>query len=165
MKPSTPSVPLGATWDGSGVTFGLFAEHADSVELCLFDGAEAIEETRRVALARQADGIWTTRIAGLGPGTLYGYRVHGQYAPHEGHRFNPAKLLTDPYARAITPLAEWNDRLLGYIPGRPEEDLARDERDDAAVAPRAQVVDPSFARGGDRPPPIPWERTVIYEAH
>jgi glycogen operon protein len=104
-------------------------------------------------------------VSGVDAGAPYGYRVHGPFAPHDGHRFNPAKLLVDPYARAITPLVEWNDRLLGHAPGRLEEDLGRDERDDADVAPRALVVDTAFDWGDDRPPRTSWERTVIYEAH
>jgi glycogen operon protein len=160
---STP--PLGATLDGGGVAFALFSEHAAAVELCLFDADDPTREAARVPLVRGADAVWRTRVAGLGAGALYGYRVHGPYAPYEGHRFNPAKLLIDPYARAITPLAAWSDRLLGYTPGRPEEDLARDQRDDAAEAPRSIVVDASYDWGDDRPPRTPWERTVIYEAH
>ena len=160
----TPT-PLGATWDGAGVAFALFSEHADAIELCLFDAHDAARETARVALDRGAGGVWRARVDGIGPGTPYGYRVHGPYAPRDGHRFNPAKLLLDPYARAITPLVGYSDRMLGYTPGRPEEDLACDPRDDAPEAPRSIVVDAAYDWGDDRPPRIPWERTVIYEAH
>jgi len=156
---------LGAHCDRSGVAFALFSEHADAVEVCVFDGGHPGREVARVALARGADAVWRTRVTGLGVGAVYGYRVHGPYAPGDGQRFNPAKLLLDPYARAITPLAAWSDRLLGYRPGAPEDDLARDDRDDADVAPRSIVVDPSFDWGDDRPPRVPWERTLIYEAH
>ncbi len=162
---SESATPLGATLDRGGVSFALFSQHADAVELCLFDAAAPSREVARVALARDRDAVWRTRVAGLGVGTLYGYRVHGPYAPAEGQRFNPAKLLIDPYARAIMPLAAWSDRLLGYVPHASEEDLARDDRDDADVAPRSIVVDPSFDWGDDRPPRVPWERTLVYEAH
>jgi glycogen operon protein len=161
--PPAPS-PLGATCDGADVHFAIFSQHAEAIELCLFAPDEPARETGRVGLVRGADAVWRTRVGGVAAGTLYGYRVHGPFAPRDGHRFNPAKLLVDPYARAITPLREWSDRLLGHVPGRPEEDLARDERDDADVAPRAIVVDSAFDWGGDRPPCTPWDRTVIYEA-
>ncbi|MBI3769969.1 MAG: glycogen debranching protein GlgX [Deltaproteobacteria bacterium] len=164
VSPGSPR-PFGATCDEAGVAFALFSEHASAVELCLFDTADPAREATRLPLARSDDAIWRGHVAGIGAGTLYGYRVHGPYAPHEGHRFNPAKLLLDPYARAITPLAGWSDRLLGYTSGRLEEDLACDPRDDAAEAPRSIVVDPTFDWGDDRPPRIPWERTLVYEVH
>src|SRR5258705_14007288 len=128
MRSSSDTAPLGAHWDGSGVSFALFSQDADAVELCLFDTGDPTREVARVALARGTDAVWRTRVAGLGTGTLYGYRVHGPWAPTAGHRFNPAKLLIDPYARAITPLAAWDDRLLGYVPDGTEADLARDDR-------------------------------------
>jgi len=163
--PSSPLPPLGATRDGADVDFALFSQHAEAVELCLFAADDPLRETARATLARGADAVWRARVRGLPTGTPYGYRVDGPFAPQDGHRFNPAKLLTDPYARAITALREWNDRLLGHALGRPEEDLARDERDDADVAPRSLIVDTAFDWGDDRPPRTPWERTVIYEAH
>ncbi len=154
--------PLGAVWDGRGVDFALFSEHADAVELCLFDGSSPTE-TRRLWLTRGAGGMWRIRVPGLLPGAQYGYRVYGRYAPADGHRFNPAKLLVDPYALAVTRYVGWSDRLLGFAEA--EDDAVADERDDADVAPRSIVVDPRFDWGDDRPPRTPWERTVIYEAH
>ncbi len=156
--------PLGAVWDGRGVDFAVFSEHADAVEVCLYD-AGGRTETRRVWLTRGSDGMWRTRVPGVLPGAQYGYRAYGRYAPSDGHRFNPAKLLVDPYARAITPFAVWSDRLLGFAPGPSENDDAADERDDGDVAPRSIVVDPRFDWGDDRPPRTPWARTLIYEAH
>jgi len=102
--------PLGATWDGSGVNFALFSENATEVELCLFDGPDAQQETR-IQMTEQTDLIWHIYLPEVGPGQLYGYRVHGPYAPHEGHRFNPAKLLRDPYAKAFDGVLKWNDAL------------------------------------------------------
>jgi glycogen operon protein len=162
--PGSP-YPLGATWDGAGVNFALFSEHATAVELCLFAPAESVRETARITFPERTDHVWHAYVPDIRPGQLYGYRVHGPYAPAEGHRFNPAKLLLDPYARAITGSVRWDDALLGYTPGRPEEDLARDDRDDATVMPRCVIVDPTFDWEDDRPLRIPWERTFIYELH
>ena len=162
--PGSP-YPLGATWDGTGVNFALFSEHATAVELCLFAPAESVRETARITLPERTDHVWHAYVPDIRPGQLYGYRVHGPYAPAEGHRFNPAKLLLDPYALAITGSVRWDDALLGYPPGRPDEDLARDDRDDAAAMPRCVVVDPTFDWEDDRPLRIPWEHTFIYELH
>ncbi|MEW6322902.1 MAG: glycogen debranching protein GlgX [Acidobacteriota bacterium] len=157
--------PLGATWDGLGVNFAIFSEHATAVELCLFDTVGATAESVRIRLPEQTDMVWHGYLPDVRPGQLYGYRVHGPYDPAAGHRFNPAKLLVDPYAKAIARTVRWSDALFGYQIGHPDGDLAPDTRDSAAHAPLAAVIDPSFTWGEDRPPRTPWHRTVIYEAH
>jgi glycogen operon protein len=155
---------VGATWDGEGTNFALFAEYATRVELCLFDGPDAAPESERVALPECANGIWHGYLPDVRPGTRYGYRVHGGYVPLEGHRHNPAKLLLDPYARAITESVRWNDAVFGYVRGA-AADSEPDPRDSAPSVPRSVVVDPTFQWGGDRHPRTPWHRTVIYECH
>jgi glycogen operon protein len=154
--------PLGATWDGEGTNFSLFSEHAERVELCLFadgDGAETrVEVTERTAYN------WHVYLPGVGPGRRYGYRVHGPYDPASGHRFNPAKLLIDPYAKAIEgPVRFEAGRVLPYAPDG--DDLVPDGDDDAAAVPRSVVVDQAFDWEGDRPLRTPWHETVIYETH
>jgi isoamylase len=163
-QPGAP-YPLGATWDGQGVNFALFSEHASRVDLCLFDSADSQAESRRVLLREQTDMVWHVYVSGLGPGQLYGYRVHGPYEPTAGHRFNPAKVVLDPYAKAIGRPVRWHDSMFGYRVGDSAEDLALDERDSAPFAPLAAVIDPTFDWQGDRPPATSWHRTVIYEAH
>ena len=123
--------PLGATWDGEGVNFALFSENATGVELCLFDDPRAKQETHRIRLEERTDQIWHVYIPGLWPGQHYGYRVQGPYEPAEGHRFNPNKLLIDPYAKSIAGLIEWSDAMFGYPIGHPDGDLAFDKRDNA----------------------------------
>jgi len=157
--------PLGATWDGEGVNFALFSENATAVELCLFDRPDAGEESHRIRLEERTDQIWHVYIPGLWPGQHYGYRVHGPYQPEEGHRFNPAKLVIDPYAKSIAGTFEWSDALFGYRIGDPESDLSRDDRDNAANVPKSVVIDPAFTWGGDTQLRTPWEKTVIYELH
>ncbi|HXG02514.1 MAG TPA: glycogen debranching protein GlgX, partial [Candidatus Binatia bacterium] len=152
--------PLGATWDGAGVNFALFSEHATGVELCLFDdeGGET-----RVPVRESTDQVWHVYLPEARPGLRYGYRVHGPWAPAEGHRFNPAKLLLDPYARAIEGEVRWDDTVFGYRVGA--DDLTLDDRDSAPAMPRSVVVDTAFTWGDDRPPRTPWSETVIYEVH
>jgi glycogen operon protein len=157
--------PLGATWDGLGVNFALFSEHATSVALCLFESPEATVELERIRLRMHTDLVWHAYLPDVRPGQVYGYRVEGPYDPSAGHRFNPAKLVIDPYAKAIARAPEWDDALFGYPIGGPEADLVRDDRDSAPHAPLAAVVDHAFEWGTDRPPRIPWHTTVIYEAH
>ncbi|HSE58912.1 MAG TPA: glycogen debranching protein GlgX [Nitrospiraceae bacterium] len=157
--------PLGATWDGEGVNFALFSENATGVELCLFDDPRAKQETHRIRLEERTDQIWHVYIPGLWPGQHYGYRVQGPYEPAEGHRFNPNKLLIDPYAKSIAGLIEWSDAMFGYPIGHPDADLAFDERDNARNVPKCVVIDSAFTWGGDRPLKTPWEKTIIYEAH
>jgi glycogen operon protein len=161
LRPGSP-VPLGATWDGRGVNVAIWSEHATAMELCLFDGEDPRREKERIRLTERTDQVWHGRVAGVGPGALYGYRAHGPYAPRDGHRFNPAKLLLDPYARAITGDVTWHDALLG---GRGSADMEPDGRDSAPYTPRSVVVDGVFDWGDDRSPATPWHRTVIYEAH
>jgi len=156
------SSPLGATWDGSGVNFALFSEHATGVELCLFDG-DGSEEVARIPTAEGTGHVWHIYLSEARPGQRYGYRVHGLYDPLNGHRFNPAKLVLDPYARAIDGPIRCSDVLSGYQAAHPDADLSRDERDSAASIPKCAVIDPAFTWGDDRPPRIPWEEIVIYE--
>jgi isoamylase len=157
--------PLGATWDGAGVNFALFAEHATRVELCLFDSLDAAREPHRIALPEQTDQVWHAYLPDALPGQLYSYRVHGPYEPGAGHRFNPHKLVLDPYAKLIGRDLCWDDALFGYQVGDPAADLSLDERDSAPFAPLARVIDPAFTWGDDRPPRTAWHKTLIYEAH
>jgi len=157
--------PQGATWDGAGVNFALFSENATGVELCLFDGPDGTEEVAQIQMTEQTDQVWHVYLPEVRPGQRYGYRVHGPYAPQEGHRFNPAKLLLDPYAKAIAGTIKWSNALFGYTVGHPDADLSCDERDSASGLPKCVVVDPAFSWGDDAPPQTPWHRTLIYELH
>ncbi len=157
--------PLGATWDGAGVNFALFSEHATKVELCLFDDPEAKKESHRIPLPEQTDQVWHGYLPDVLPDQLYGFRVHGPYEPAKGHRFNPNKVLLDPYTKAIGRDLVWADELFGYKIGDPQADLSFDERDNAAWAPLGTVIDPAFTWGDDRPPRTPWHKTLIYELH
>jgi isoamylase len=159
------SYPLGATWDGKGVNFALFSEHATGVELCLFDTVDADKETHRIPLTEHTDQVWHAYLPEVLPGQLYGYRVHGPYTPEQGHRFNPNKIVLDPYARSIGRDGRWADELFGYHVGDPEADLSCDERDNAAYASLAVVIDTAYTWGDDRPPRTPWNKTIIYELH
>ena len=163
MWPGRP-YPLGATWDGEGVNFALFSEHAEAVELCLFD-PKGKRQVERLALREQTDQVWHCYLPDARPGLLYGYRVQGKYEPAKGLRFNPRKLLLDPYARSIAGALRWSDAHFGYRLGGRREDLAPDDRDDAFGMPKCQVVDSAFSWGNDRPPNTPWNDTVIYELH
>jgi glycogen operon protein len=156
---------LGATWDGEGVNFALFSEHATSVELWFFAQPTDGEPSDRVAMPQATDRVWHAYLPDVRPGALYGYRVDGPYEPQRGHRFNPAKLLIDPYAKALSGTIRWSDELFGYTIGDPAADLSRDSRDSAAAMPKCLVVDPAFTWGDDRAPNTPWNRSVIYEAH
>jgi isoamylase len=156
--------PLGATWDGRGVNFALFSANATKVELCLFDG-DGRRETARIELPECTDEIWHVYVPDAWPGTLYGYRVHGPYEPNSGHRFNPSKLLIDPYARALQGSLSWTDAHFGYRVGSPRADLSFDRRDSAHGMPKCRVIDPAFTWGRDRPPARPWDETIIYEVH
>jgi isoamylase len=161
--PGTP-FPLGANWDGQGTNFSLFSENAQGVELCLFDGAG--HETRIPVVERTAFN-WHCYIPGIGPGQVYGYRVHGAYDPSSGRRFNPHKLLIDPYAKAIEGPVRWElANVLPYVPSSDADaDLELDDEDDAEAIPKCVVIDPSFNWEDDRPPATPWHDTVIYEVH
>ena len=156
--------PLGAEWDGAGTNFSLFSEHAERVELCLFDAGD--EETR-VELTERTALNWHCYLPGVGPGQRYGYRVHGPYDPRGGHRFNPAKLLIDPYAKAIDGGIRWDEaNVLPYVPSHSDDaDLEPDDEDSAPAIPRSVVIDQRFDWEGDRRPGIPFAETVIYEMH
>src|SRR6185503_10810477 len=156
--------PLGATWDGQGVNFAIFSRNADKVELCLFDETGK-RETARIPLRERTDFVWHGYLPQARPGQLYGYRVYGPYKPEEGHRFNPHKLLLDPYARSIVGSIKWSDAHFGYTIGHKREDLSHDRRDDAAGMPKCQVIDAAFSWGDDRPPVIASSDRVIYEMH
>ena len=155
--------PLGATWDGEGVNFALFSEHAEKVDLCLFDPAGR-RQIRRITLREQTDQVWHCYLPEVRPGLVYGYRVFGPYDPSQGLRFNPHKLLLDPYAKQVQHLS-WSDSHFGYKVGHKNADLSFDRRDSAPGMMKAAVVDPAFTWGADRSPHIPWHRTVIYEVH
>jgi glycogen operon protein len=157
--------PLGATWDGAGVNFTLFSEHATKVELWLFDSRDPKSESRCIVLPEQDEFVWHGYLPGVQPGQLYGYRVHGPYEPEKGHRFNANKILLDPYTRAVGRDLQWDDSLFGYKIGDEQADLSFDERDNIAFAPLSMVLDTAFTWGDDRPPRTPWNRTFIYEVH
>jgi glycogen operon protein len=154
--------PRGASWDGRGVNFSLFSAHATRVELCLFDG-DGRSELERIDLPEYTDEIWHGYLEGATPGTVYGYRVHGPYEPAHGHRFNPHKLLADPYAREFVGALEWNDACFGYPIGG--DDLGFSELDSAPFMPKGVVVDASFDWKRSVRPLVPWDRTIIYEMH
>jgi isoamylase len=157
--------PLGATWDGGGTNFAIFSEHAERVQLCLFD--ESGEETL-VELTNRRALHWHVYLPGIGPGQRYGYRVHGPFDPANGHRFNPAKLLIDPYAKSIEGVVDWSAdaNVLPYVPnGTEDADLELDDEDDAAAVPKSVVIDDAFVWEADRPPRVPFADTVIYEVH
>ena len=156
--------PQGATWDGEGVNFALFSEHAEGVELCLFD-SRGRRELQRIPLREQTDQVWHCYLPEARPGQLYGYRVYGPYQPQHGHRFNPQKLLLDPYAKAIVGSLAWSDAHFGYRIGSQRADLSQDRRNNASGMPKCQVIDPAFSWGDDRNPRTPWHDTIIYELH
>jgi len=156
--------PLGATWDGEGVNFTLFSEHAERVELCLFDRAGR-REIERINVQEQTDQVWHCYLPEARPGLLYGYRVFGPYQPNKGLRFNHHKLLLDPYAKQIEGKLAWSDSQFGYRVGHRNEDLSFDRRDSAPGMPKAMVVDPAFTWGLDQRPNTPWHKTIIYEIH
>ncbi len=156
--------PLGATWDGSGVNFALFSANATKVELCLFD-RKGKRETARVALPELTHEVWHGYLPDVRPGQLYGYRVHGPWAPEAGHRFNPNKLLVDPYANALTGEIRWHDACFCYRVGAPRGDLTMDRRDSARLVPKCIVIDPAHTWGEDIRPRRRWSESFIYEAH
>ncbi len=174
VKPVIPKAwpgkpyPLGATWDGEGVNFAIFSENATGVELCLFNSPRDDKEYASIKVTEQTDYVWHVYIPGLQPGQLYGYRVHGPYDPNIGLRFNPNKLLFDPYAKAISGRIDWSDAMFGYPVHQvenPERDLLADERDSAAGMPKCVVIDPAFDWEGDKSPNTPLHSSVIYEMH
>jgi len=156
--------PLGATWDGEGVNFAIFSAHAERVELCLFDRSGGHEEAR-IVLPEYTDEVWHAYLPDARPNLLYGYRVYGPYEPAKGHRFNPYKLLIDPYAKALQGRVRWSDAVFGYRVGSPRDDLSFDRRDNARNVPKCRVVEPAFTWGDDRRPQTSWEETIILELH
>ena len=157
--------PLGATWDGRGVNFALFSEFGTRVELCLFDSPTARRESVCIPLHERTDFVWHCYLPGIKPGQLYGYRVHGPYDPKSGHRFNPHKVLLDPYAKGIGRTLSWDDSLFGYQIGSPKQDHSFSDQDNAPFAPLGAVVDERFRWGNDKHPRNPWHQTIIYELH
>jgi isoamylase len=165
--PQTPPMPgLGPVLTETGIHFSLVSEHATAVELCLFESASSETESQCIALKKDTDSVWRVHVPNLKAGCLYGYRVHGPYQPAEGHRFNPSKLLLDPYAKALGRTLQWHEALCSVPLGISDQnDHPPNTQDNARVAPLAKVIDTSFDWGEDRPPQIPWDKTVIYETH
>lgn len=164
VYPGNP-FPLGATWDGEGVNFALFAENATGVDLCLFNQAHGDTETVKIRMKERSNHVWHAYVPELKPGQLYGYRVFGPFEPSKGHRFNPNKLLIDPYAKAIAGTIQWDDSLYAYEIGNPDEDLSFSQVDSAPYIPKSVVIDPNFDWEGDKAPKTPYHRSIIYEAH
>ncbi|MCW3115648.1 MAG: glycogen debranching protein [Segetibacter sp.] len=157
--------PLGATWDGKGVNFALYADNATSVELCLFKKNTDKKEIAKIELTERTHQIWHIYLPHAKPGQLYGYRVHGPYDPANGHRYNANKLLIDPYAKAIAGTIAWHDSLFGYQLGHPDADLSFSDTDSAPYVPKSVVVDSNYDWEGDKPPKVSYHKTIIYEAH
>jgi isoamylase len=156
--------PRGATWDGEGVNFSLFSTNSERLELCIFDPTGR-HEMQRINVRERTHGNWHCYLPEARPGMLYGFRVYGPYDPERGHRFNPNKLLIEPYAKALHGPLIWSDAHFGYRTGHARGDLSFDRRDSAPGTPKCRVIDPAFTWGDDRPPRVPWHDTVIYEAH
>lgn len=157
--------PLGATWDGNGVNFAIYAENATGVDLCLFDTVDAEKESQRIRVYEVSHHVWHVYLPEARPGQLYGYRVYGAYEPENGHRFNPNKLLIDPYAKAIAGNITWNDAVFGYEVGHPDGDLSFSETDSAPYIPKSVVIDPNFDWEDVGKPNIPYHKSIIYETH
>src|SRR5499427_680545 len=157
--------PLGATWDGQGVNLALFSENATAVDLCLFNREDDAVESDMISLRERTDQVWHCYLPDVRPGQFYGYRVHGPYDPANGNRFNPAKLLIDPYAKAISGSIRWSNALFAYRVGSEREDLEPDPDNSAGGVPKCVVIDPAFTWEEDRPLRVPWHRTIIYECH
>ncbi|WP_373356696.1 glycogen debranching protein GlgX [Pseudoroseicyclus sp. CXY001] len=163
IKPGR-ATPLGATFDGEGVNFAVFSEHATRMTLCLFS-EDGKDETLTIDLPEHDGHVWHGYLTGIRPGQHYGYRAHGPYRPDEGHRFNPHKLLIDPYAKKLSGAPRWHDALMGYDVSAMHKDLTFDTRNSAPYMPKSIVVDPCFSWGNDRAPRTPLHETIIYEAH
>jgi glycogen operon protein len=162
--PGSP-YPLGSTWDGEGVNFALYAENAEAVELCLFASTDDKTESAKISMTERTHHVWHIYLPQMKPGQLYGYRVHGPYEPFNGHRFNANKLLIDPYAKAISGTIQWHDSLFGYEIGQPGEDSNYNHSDSAPYVPKSVVIEAAFDWEGDRLLKIPYNETIIYEAH
>ena len=156
--------PMGASVDAGGVNFAVFSANAHLIELCQFS-ADGRKELARMMFPDRDGDIWSMYVDGMKPGQLYGLRVHGPYEPEAGHRFNPHKLLMDPYARSFDGRLRWSDALMGYRIGSARGDLSYDTRDSAFAVPKSVVGSLGFIWGKDAPPHRPWSETVIYEAH
>ncbi len=163
LLPGSP-YPQGASWDGLGVNFALYSDNAEAVELCLFDDVNE-PETARMFLGERSGGVWHSYVPGLKVGQLYGYRVHGPYDPEHGQRFNPAKVVIDPYASALAGPVDWTQPVFGYQLGHGDEDLSRDDGDSARGVPKSVVASAHFNWDNDRPPLIPMSESIIYEVH
>src|SRR5690606_30635799 len=156
--------PLGSSWDGEGVNFALFTEHAEKVELCLF-ADEGRQQVQSIVMPEKTDQARHCYLPDARPGQRYGYRVHGPWEPERGHKFNARKLLLDPYAKSIEKWPGWSDAHFGYKLGSKRADLVIGRQDSAAKMPKCRVIDSAFTWGDDRPPRTPWHDTVIYELH
>ena len=156
--------PLGANWDGRGTNFALFSANATRVDLCLFDRSGR-RETDRITLPERTDNVWHVYLTNVTPGQLYGYRVHGPYEPSAGHRFNPNKLLIDPYSKQLAGQFSWTDAHFGYRTGHKSGDLSFDRRDNARAMYKSVVVDVAHTWAPERRPQTPWQDTIFYEAH
>src|SRR3954469_7152749 len=163
LSPGSP-YPLGATWDGLGINFAVFSAHAERIDLCLFDPSGK-RQIATFTLPECTDEVWHGYLPNAQVGSLYGYRAHGPYEPQRGYRFNPRKLLLDPYARRTFGELKWSDALFGHRVNSPRADLSFDRRDSAPGMVKGVVTDESFNWADDRPPKVPWSDTVIYEAH
>ncbi|HEY0053980.1 MAG TPA: glycogen debranching protein GlgX [Pedobacter sp.] len=157
--------PLGATWDGQGVNFALYADHSTRVELCLFYDVDDETEYARIKLIERSHQVWHAYLPDAKPGQLYGYRVYGPYEPENGHRYNPNKLLIDPYAKAIAGIINWHDALFSYEVGHPDGDLSFSETDSAPFVPKCVVINPDFDWKGVQAPKVPYHKSIIYETH
>ncbi|MEJ8756947.1 glycogen debranching protein GlgX [Pontibacter sp. H259] len=164
IYPGNP-YPLGSTWDGQGVNFALYADNATGVELCLFNDPSSEQESVSIKMVERTHQIWHAYLPDIKPGQLYGYRVSGPYEPENGHRYNPNKLLIDPYAKAISGTINWHDSLFGYEVGHENEDLSFSNSDSAPFIPKAVVIDESYDWEGDKKPKTPYHKTIIYETH
>lgn len=164
VYPGSP-FPLGANWNGEGVNFALYAENATAVELCFYHQHDPASESHKINLVERSHQIWHAFVPGIKPGQLYGYRVHGPYEPERGHRYNPNKLLIDPYARAIAGTIEWDDSLFAYELGHPKQDLSFSTTDSSPFIPKSVVVAPTFDWEGDVSPKIAYHDSIIYETH
>lgn len=164
VYPGSP-FPLGATWDGEGVNFAIYSESAQGIDLCLFNSLEDETESVKIRINEVSHHVWHVYVPGLKPGQLYGYRVYGPYEPQNGHRFNPNKLLIDPYAKAIAGTIQWHDSLFAYEIGHEDEDLSFSDVDSAPYIPKSVVIDHHFDWEGVQKPKIPYYKTIIYEAH
>ncbi|MGI8484872.1 MAG: glycogen debranching protein GlgX [Thermomicrobiales bacterium] len=164
VRPGQPA-PLGATWDGNGVNFALFSEHAERVEVCLFDRDDPTQPAHVIELPERTTQVWHGFVPGVHPGTLYGFRVYGPFNPEQGLRFNPSKLLLDPYAKAIYGTVTWDESVYSYTFDDPEDDLSISHAPNDKWVPKSVVIDPAFEWDGDIRPGHSWSDTVIYEVH